>query len=100
MKIVITLSAADDIAEGYVFYEAQSPGLGDYFEGSILSDIRSLVIYAGTHEVHFDIYYRKITKRFPYAIYYTFVDDEIRVHAVLDTRRDPTGITERIEREQ
>lgn len=32
MKIVITLSAADDIAEGYVFYEAQSPGLGDYFE--------------------------------------------------------------------
>ncbi|MBX3289293.1 MAG: type II toxin-antitoxin system RelE/ParE family toxin [Acidobacteria bacterium] len=89
MKIIITESAADDIAEGYLFYEKQSRGLGDYFESSIFTDIRSLVIYSGVHEVHFGIYYRKITKHFPYAIYYTIDGDAIRVHAVIDTRRDP-----------
>ena len=89
MNIVITESASDDIANGYLFYEGQYQGLGDYFESSILADIRSLVIYAGIHEVHFDIYFRKIAARFPYAIYYTVEGDIIKVHAVADTRRDP-----------
>ena len=92
MKIVISESAADDIAEAYLFYEKQFKGLGDYFEASIFADIRSLVVYAGVHEVHFDIYYRKIAAKFPYAIYYAIEDDLLRIHAVADTRRDTTFI--------
>lgn len=96
MKIIITESAADDIAEGYLFYEKQSRGLGDYFESSIFTDIRSLVIYSGVHEVHFGIYYRKITKHFPYAIYYTVENDLIQIHAIIDTRRNPDWIADRL----
>ena len=92
MNIVITESAADDIAEGYLFYERQLEGLGEYFETSIFADIRSLAVYAGVHEVHFDLYYRKIAARFPYAIYYTVENDVVSVHAVADTRRDPALI--------
>lgn len=98
MKIVLTESASDDIAVGYLFYERQSPGLGDYFESSILTDIHSLVIYAGVHEIHFEIYYRKIARHFPYAIYYTLDGDSIRIFAVIDTRRDPVYIEDRIDR--
>lgn len=98
MKILLTESASDDIAAGYLFYEKQNPGLGAYFESSILSDIRSLVIYAGVHEVHFDIYYRKISRRFPYAIYYTVEDDLIQVFAVIDARRDPKRVGGRLGR--
>mgnify|MGYP003401672847 CR=1 FL=1 len=97
MKIVLTESASDDIAAGYLFYENQSPGLGGYFESSIFSDIRSLIIYAGVHEVHFDNYYRKIARRFPYAIYYTVEGDVIQVFAVIDTRRDPVYIEDRFD---
>ncbi|MGD9564297.1 MAG: hypothetical protein AB7F88_19110 [Pyrinomonadaceae bacterium] len=68
MNIVITESAADDIADGYLFYEQQFPSLGGYFETSIFADFRSLVLYAGVHEIHFDHYYRKIATRFPYSI--------------------------------
>lgn len=96
MNIVITGSAADDIAEGYLFYERQFKGLGAYFEASIFADLKSLTIFAGVHEVHFDIYYRKISTKFPYAIYYTVETDLVRIHAVADTRRDPTLIETRL----
>ena len=96
MNIFITESAADDIAVGYLFYEQQFPGLGDYFEASIFADLRSLVIYAGMHGIHFNLYYRKIAAKFPCAIYYTIENDGILVHAVADTRRDPTLIESRL----
>lgn len=72
MKIIITESAADDIAEGYLFYEKQSRGLGDYFESSIFTDIRSLVIYSGVHEVHFRDILQKDHQAFPvcHLLYY------------------------------
>ena len=95
MNIVITESASDDIAEGYIFYEEQYLGLGNYFEASILADIRSLVIYAGVHEIHFGIYYRKIASRFPYAIYYTAENDIIHIYAVADTRRKSNWFQDR-----
>ncbi len=97
MTIIITESAADDIAEGFLFYEEQFSGLGDYFESSIFADIRSLVIYAGVHELHFGLYLRKIASRFPHAIYYTVEGETVRVHAVFDTRRDPNRIENRFD---
>jgi len=95
MRIVITGSAADDIAESFEFYELQADGLGEYFESCIFSDIRSLIIYAGAHEIHFQFYHRKISARFPHANYYTVEKDVKTVHAVADTRRDPTRIRKR-----
>lgn len=47
MTIVITESAADDLAEGYLFYQEQQAGLGTYFESFLLAEIRSLLLYAG-----------------------------------------------------
>lgn len=96
MTIVITESAADDLAEGYLFYEEQQAGLGTYFESFLLAEIRSLLLYAGVHEVHFGKYFRKITDRFPYAIYYTVDEDMIRTQAVVDTRRNPKWIGKRL----
>ena len=96
MNIIVTESASDDIAEGYLFYEEQYRGLGDYFEASILADLRSLLVFAGVHEMHFGIYYRKIASKFPYAIYYTVEDEVVRVYAVADTRRNPEWIRSRL----
>ena len=96
MTIVVTGAAAEDIAEGFLFYEKQSEGLGEYFEASIFADLRSLVIYAGSHEIHFEIYYRKIASRFPYAIYYTVEADAVKIFTIADTRRNPVGIEKRL----
>ena len=63
--------------------------LGDYFFDSIFSDIDSLAIYGGIHAKFYG-YYRMLSKRFPYAAYYSIQErDIIVVHRVLDLRQDP-----------
>lgn len=92
MKIKILTSALDDLAEGRLFYEKQGQGLGDYFFDSLFSDIDSLTLYAGIHQQFFG-YWRLLSKRFPYAIYYKVNEDKlVIIWRVLDLRRDPKRI--------
>jgi plasmid stabilization system protein ParE len=88
MKIVILPSARDDLADGFQFYENQVEGLGIYFLESLFSDIDSLLLYAGIHRKVFGKH-RLLSKRFPYAIYYTREANTVFIKAVLDCRRNP-----------
>ena len=95
MKIQILDEAEQDLVDGFRFYEAQDEGLGDYFLDSIFSDIDSLQIYAGIHARHLG-YHRLLSKRFPFGIYYRVARKIVRIHAVLDCRRNPARIQERL----
>ncbi len=95
MKVGILDEAQEDLLDGFRFYECQSEGLRDYFLDSLFSDIDSLQIYAEIHSVHFG-YHRLLSKRFPFAIYYRLARKTVRVHAVLDCRRDPAWIRDRL----
>ena len=66
--IQILTDAENDLYTGRDFYDQQGEKLGNYFWDSLLSDIESLVIFAGIHPKRFG-YYRMLSKRFPYAIY-------------------------------
>jgi hypothetical protein len=70
VKIKILPSALADLDRGRIFYARQSKGIGDYFLDSLFSDIDSLELYAGVHIKVFD-FHRLLSKRFPYAVYYT-----------------------------
>ena len=91
MRIKILLSAVEDLHAGRLFYEKQGQGLGEYFFDSLFSDIDSLALYAGIHPKVFG-YHRLLSKRFPYAVYYTLDSDLAVVFRVLDLRRDPARI--------
>jgi len=92
MKIKVLSSAIKDLFAGRLFYEKQGEGLGDYFFNSLFSDIDSLVLYGGSHLKVFG-YYRMLSKRFPYAIYYKLEKESgVLVYRVLDLRRDPKKI--------
>ena len=95
MKIEILDEAQDDLLQGFYFYESREPGLGSYFIDSLFSDIDSLFIYAGIHQVLY-AYHRCLSKRFPFAIYYSVEKQLVRVHAVLDCRRNPSWIRKRL----
>ncbi len=97
MRIEILDEAERDLLDGALFYEAQDPGLGQYFLDSLFSDIDSLQLYAAVHSVHFG-YFRLLAKRFPYAIYDRVEGAVARVWAVLDCRRDPEKIAGRLTR--
>lgn len=91
MRVKILDSAHKDMLDGYWFYENQEPGLGDYFSDTLYGEIESLALYAGIHNKWFG-FYRVLSRRFPYSIYYEIEDGEARVYGVLDNRRDPSWI--------
>lgn len=97
MNIRILESAKRDLEEGFYFYECQKDGLGYYFIETIMSDIESLNIFAGIHSTHFGRFHRLLSKRFPFAVYYIVEENEIRIYAVIDCRRDPAWIRERFQ---
>jgi len=97
MKLRILPSASQDLMDGFSFYEAQGESLGSYFLESLFSDIDSLKLYAGIHPKVFG-YYRLLSKRFPYAVYYLKEPQVVSINAILDCRRDPGWIRERLEK--
>jgi hypothetical protein len=97
MRIEVRERARQDFLEGFHFYDRQSEGVGRYFADSVMADIESLRLYAGIHARHSG-YYRMIARRFPFAIYYRIEEDVVRVHAILDCRRDPAWIEKRLTR--
>jgi hypothetical protein len=94
MNIAILPSASADLADGFAFYEDPEEGLGNYFLESLYSDIDSLKLYAGVHRKVFGLH-RLLSKRFPYAIYYSTEPEAIVVRAILDCRQDPAWTRER-----
>jgi plasmid stabilization system protein ParE len=95
MKIRILPSAMEDLSNGFQFYENQMPALGGYFLETLFSDIDSLKLFAGIHLKVFG-YHRLLSKRFPYAIYYSIDSETVLINAVLDCRRDPEFIRKRL----
>lgn len=94
MRVQILEEATADLADGFQFYERQAEGLREYFLDSLWSDILSLRVYGGVHDVQYG-YFRLLAKRFPYAVYYRIENNTARIRAVLDCRRDPNRISER-----
>jgi len=95
VKIRILDEAEQDLIDGVLFYEAQDPGLGDYFLDSLSADIDSLQLFGGIHSLRLG-YHFLLASRFPYAIYYKIVKRTVHVEAVLDCRRDPAWIEKRL----
>ena len=95
MKITILDEAERDLCDGFAFYESQESGLGDYFLNTLFADIDSLRLYAGIHSKAFG-FYRLLSSRFPYAIYYSLLNGTVFVIAVLDCRQNPFRTEKRL----
>lgn len=95
MRIEILDEAQEDLIQGFRFYEKREAGLGAYYLDCLFSDIDSLLVHAGIHQVVYS-YHRRLSKRFPFAIYYSREGEVVRVHAVLDCRRNPLWVRTRL----
>lgn len=94
-NVRVLAEAAYDIERGIDFYDAIENGVGLYFRDSIIADIRRLGVYFGEHRIHLG-YFRALSSRFPYAIYYRDMDETRQVVAVLDLRRSPEWIRDQL----
>ena len=87
-QLRILRSASRDLTDGFIFYEKQETGLGDFFLASIVRQIEQLKTTAGTHPVDYDDYLRMVCRKFPYAVYYLTDEKFVTIYAVVDCRRD------------
>ncbi len=96
IRLEISEDALADLNEGFLFYEAQEQGLGDYFIACVRADIEGLKISGGAHRVVYSDYHRLLSKVFPYGVFYTTESETAVVWAVLDLRRNPEWIREQL----
>jgi hypothetical protein len=96
VTIEILDKAEDDLVSGFAFYEAQQRGLGRYFRDCLYFDIEMLRIHGGVHRIVYKNYHRALSKRFPFAIFYTLSGETVFIHAVVDCRRRPAWIHARL----
>ena len=94
-NVRVLAEAAHDIERGIDFYDAIENGVGLYFRDSLIADIRRLGVYFGEHRIYLG-YFRALSSRFPYAIYYRDMDETRQVVAVLDLRRSPEWIRDQL----
>lgn len=87
--IIAIEEVQQDLDEAECFYDLQSPGLGQYFRDSLVTDFQSLWLYAGIHSKQYG-YYRMPASRFPYSIYYEIKRSVVIIMAILDMRQNPS----------
>lgn len=97
MRVELRVEARHDLVEGALFYEQQREGLGNYFTNCLFKDLDRLESEAGIHAMVYGLH-RKLSKKFPFAIYYRVEKPVIDVVAILDCRRDPDAIAEHLRR--
>ena len=95
MDIRLLEGAKEDLRNAWFFYERQATGLGDRFLHAIETDVGLLPGYAGIH-LQVDGFHRMLIKRFPFALYYLIDETSIDIYAILDCRRDPSWIRDRL----
>lgn len=98
MKIEILDQAEADLIEGFHFYETQQAGVGNYFLANLYADIESLRFYGGIHLKPYKNYHRLLARRFPFAVFYTVQDNTAFIHAIVDCRRDPAWLRQRLDK--
>lgn len=96
MRVVILEPAMDDLRAGWRFYARQGGrGLGRRFFETLSETIGSLSDHGGIHVRTFG-FYRALAAKFPYSVYYDIEGDTVRVHAVVDNRRNPAWVEDRV----
>lgn len=97
MRVELRDEARDDLVQGAIFYGNRSPGLDAHFLDCLRADLKKLESAFGIHET-FRGFHRKLSGRFPFAIYYLIADDFIDVVSILDCRQEPSTTDKRLGR--
>lgn len=96
MTVRVLTTARKDLADAFWFYEDKDTGVGDYFLAGIYEELLRLGKRAGVHRKIPGDSFRMNTRKFHHAIYYRIRDEVVEVHAIIDCRRSPEWIRDRL----
>lgn len=89
-KIIILPLAEKEIDESIEFYESRSKGLGKQFLVYLRSYLKVLKTNPQLFAIKKQANYRELTLvKFPFVIIYEIIGNEIIIHSVFHTSRNP-----------
>ncbi len=87
--VQVSSIAEQDLTDAYLWYEKQSPGLGNDFLLCVDATLNQIQRNPkGFQLVHRNLR-RALLRRFPYGVFYIFTDEKVVVLAVFHAKRDP-----------
>ncbi|MGE5344088.1 MAG: type II toxin-antitoxin system RelE/ParE family toxin [Candidatus Omnitrophota bacterium] len=82
----------EDAINAYFWYEEKEKGLGDEFLRLFYANSNEITRNPLIYRKVYQDFRRRLLRRFPYAIYFTFTGDEIIVFGLLHCARNPGSI--------
>jgi plasmid stabilization system protein ParE len=95
-ELIIAPEAEQDLAEAYSWYESRRAGLGEEFLTNVDACIQAIRRTPEMHRMVHENYRRGLVRRFPYAVFYEYVNDVVTVYCVFHTSRDPAKWRQRL----
>jgi plasmid stabilization system protein ParE len=90
-ELALTPEAEEDISQAYEWYEARRAGLGEEFLSCVDARFQAIRRQPEMHQIVHERYRRSLLRRFPYAVFYEYLEHTVTVYAVFHTSRDPHG---------
>jgi plasmid stabilization system protein ParE len=78
-----------DVLEAYAWYEGRRLGLGEEFLTCVDACIQVICRHPEMYAKVYADYRRALVRRFPYAVFYEYSENEVTVYCVFHTSRDP-----------
>jgi plasmid stabilization system protein ParE len=88
-RLILTLEVKQDIAEAYLWYQSQRPGLGEEFLRSVEDCLDTIQRRPKLSAPVYQDYRRALVRRFPYFVVYEFEKATVTIYSVIHTARDP-----------
>ena len=86
----------EDALNAYYWYEEKAVGLGEDFFRVFYASITEIQRNPFSHNKVYKNFRRKLTRRFPYSIYYIVQDNIIIVFGLFHTARHPRRIKSKL----
>jgi len=95
-ELIIAPEAERDLAEAYGWYESRRVGLGEEYLSCVDACIEAVRRLPEMYGLIHENYRRALVRRFPYVIFYEYLDNTVTVYCVFHTVRDPEKWRQRL----
>jgi toxin ParE1/3/4 len=95
-ELIVAPEAEQDLAQAYAWYEGRRIGLGEDFLSCVDACIEAIRRTPEMHALVHESYRRGLVRRFPYAVFYEYVEDTVTVYGVFHPARDPDKWRQRL----
>ncbi len=94
-KLIIKPRAELDTIEAVIWYNTMRDGLGNEFLLTLDAKLNEIIRNPFQYPVFYKSIHRGFTERFPYGVYFTVDGNEVYIHAIVHTSRNPKILKKR-----